>query len=185
MGLFDLDEMELAAMKRRDRLDSVRSALVPPREPRLDLFQTGRFTLNSGVQRDWKIECDSLTDGDIATLARMIAPRLPAFKETIPVPRGGCRLAAALNEYATEGYGYRLIVEDVLTTGASMEAVRAALPGGNKALGLVIFACKRPPRWVIPIWTMWNPDDRIRLVASDGAAEYADAHYSGYDSCGA
>lgn len=64
------------------------------------------------------------------------------------MPRGGLRLAEALKLYVTEGA--LLIVDDVLTTGASMEEFR----NGREALGAVIFARGHCPSWVVPLFQM-------------------------------
>jgi hypothetical protein len=47
-----------------------------------------------------------------------------------------------------------LIVDDVLTTGASMEAARAKLWPGSLPLGVVIFARGPCPDWVWPIFRL-------------------------------
>lgn len=118
-----------------------------------DLFQTGLFKLASGQLRRWKIECDALTDGDWKTLALMVVPLLPTFQVAIGVPTGGEKWAAALNEYASEGYGCRLVVDDVWTTGGSMRAVKEKLPGHEtNCVGLVLFACAKVDSWVKPLW---------------------------------
>jgi hypothetical protein len=107
------------------------------------LFKLGDFRLHSGHQSPWKIDCDALSDADLMTLADWARRELPPFGSVEGVPRGGLRFAAALQKFITPGE-HPLIVDDVLTTGASMEAQRK----GREATGLVIFARDAPPMWV-------------------------------------
>lgn len=124
----------------------------------LVLFQRGRFELHSGEVSFFKIDCDALSDEDINTLAMMLAQRLPPFGTVEGVPTGGKRIADALRVYARPGpqrrgsFGAKelLIVDDVWTTGGSMEAYRA----GRDALGAVIFARRQPADWVTPLFTL-------------------------------
>ncbi len=117
---------------------------------RTDLFQLGDFLLHSGARSFFKLECDSLTDGDIACLARLVRELIGPFKSVEGVPRGGLRLAAALQQYA-EREGSHVIADDVLTSGKSMEEARVAYQAShpNRAsVGVVIFARGRCPLWV-------------------------------------
>lgn len=114
----------------------------------MNLFQRGSFVLHAGSRSDWKFECDALTAEDVDTIAYLFAGLLPPFGEVEGVPRGGLRLADAVRPYSTDGP--LLVVDDVLTTGASMEEHRA----GREALGAVVLLrglwC---PRWVTPLLT--------------------------------
>lgn len=112
------------------------------------LFQRGDFTLHSGEKSGIKIDCDALTDTDLDTIAWMLVGRLPAFGSVEGVPQGGLRLARILERYTT--MGHPLIVDDVYTTGASMEAQR----GDRMAHGAVIFARREPPPWIVPLLTV-------------------------------
>lgn len=119
-----------------------------PAVERTPLFRTGVFALHSGEMSPWKIDCDALADDDFATLARMLADVLPCSFGTVEgVPRGGLRWARALEKFARPGGGL-LIVDDVLTTGGSMEGLRA----GRDAMGAVIFARGPVPSWVVPLF---------------------------------
>jgi orotate phosphoribosyltransferase len=106
------------------------------------LFRLGAFTLNSGRKSQFKIDCDFLTDDDWDALAWLIANRVPYFGSVEGVPRGGVKLASALLPYVTSGPA--LIVDDVLTSGGSMERRRA----GRDCLGAVVFARGPVPPWV-------------------------------------
>jgi orotate phosphoribosyltransferase len=98
------------------------------------LFATGSFTLSSGGVSMFKIDCDALTDQDWETLAEMIRLDVGQFGEVVGIPRGGLKLAAALQKYTTAGP--RLIVDDVLTTGRSIRDFMDR----KDDLGYVVFA---------------------------------------------
>lgn len=115
------------------------------------LFRLADVTLHSGSMARWKIDCDALAAADLLTVAVMLSEVVPAFGSVEGIPRGGLRLAAALQRLVTAGP--LLIVDDVLTTGASMEAQRA----GRDAIGAVIFARAQPPRWVTPLFLIAAP----------------------------
>lgn len=118
----------------------------------MSLFQLADVTLHSGRKSFFKIECDALTADDFAAAAGMLVRILPAFGRVEGVPRGGISLAEAMRSYITEGP--LLIVDDVWTTGISMEAHRA----GRDAIGAVIFG--RGPihvDWVTPLFMIARP----------------------------
>lgn len=116
--------------------------------PPILLFQYGTFRLHSGQLTTWKVECEALTRDDWQALAAIIAEHI-AFRAVEGIPRGGLPLAHALEPYATAGAAHPLlIVDDVGTTGASLEAHRA----GREALGLVVFARGPMPSWVHAFW---------------------------------
>lgn len=107
------------------------------------LFQWGSFVLSSGQRSPLRIECDALGAADWLAIAEWAAAVLPPFQTVEGVPRGGLRLAALLSPRA-RATGGLLIVDDVLTTGRSMERQRA----GREAQGIVLFARGVPPPWV-------------------------------------
>jgi hypothetical protein len=126
----------------------------------MSLFQLGKVSwqhgtglvheqtkLHAGGTSSYKVECDALTDADLECVAFMLVEILPAFGSVEGVPTGGLRLAEKMKKYATEGP--LLIVDDVLTTGTSMERQRE----GRDAIGAVIFARQVGPPWVTPLWT--------------------------------
>ena len=103
----------------------------------MNLFQLGKFTSHAGNELDWKIECDALTDQDWDCLAKMISQRCE-FGSVYGIPKGGVKLQKALEKYITPKNPYRLVVDDVYTTGKSM------LEAMNKGdIGFVVFARKR------------------------------------------
>lgn len=123
------------------------------------LFKRGRFVANSELILDFKIECDALSDEDIETLAYMISEKY-YFSDVFGVPRGGDRLADALKKYINSKHGKILLVDDVLTTGGSMERRREELLKEDEydedyIFGIVVFARKRCPDWITPVFQLW------------------------------
>lgn len=114
----------------------------------MSLFQAGDFKLHSGARADFLIECAALTQQDIFALAEFIGRRMK-FGSVEGVPRGGLRLANALEDFC--GRGGPLIVDDVLTSGASMEKQRGDREG---AQGVVIFARGPYPTWIRPVFVI-------------------------------
>jgi hypoxanthine phosphoribosyltransferase len=111
------------------------------------MFEHGAFTLHSASKSNFRIDCTSLTWFDYESLAAMVAPRLKPFGQVYGIPRGGLRFARALERYET--IGPRLVVDDVLTTGTSMEAERM-----YRDQGVVIFSrTKNVPDWIHAIFT--------------------------------
>lgn len=115
----------------------------------MPLFKLGNCLLSSGDRSLYKIECDALTDADWDCLAALIAAHIN-FGSVEGVPRGGLKLAERLQLHVTTGR--LLIVDDVYTTGQSMEYQRA----GRDAIGVCVFARGKPAAWVTPIFQMWG-----------------------------
>lgn len=129
----------------------------------MSLLQRGSFTLHSGQQSWFKIDCDALSDEDIEVVAAIIAEWWPQqFHFVQGIPRGGLRLMRALGKYcATVPLGddpLTLIVDDVLTTGGSMEAARKEIRGRSPQ-GVVIFARIKPPHWIRPVFQLYAPHE--------------------------
>lgn len=124
------------------------------------LLQHGDFRLSSGTISNLRIECDALTDEDIETCARLIIARVPRFSQVVPVPRGGDRLAEALRPRCTPGADLFLVVDDVLTTGASIGRTRATIHPETRVHGAVIFDRRstsdpyQPLHWVTSLFTL-------------------------------
>jgi hypothetical protein len=117
-----------------------------------DLFVREDFISHAGLPLRWKIECDALTDNDIDCLAFMLGEVVPPFYDVYGIPRGGVRIAAAMEQYITEDAVKRLIVDDVLTTGKSMNEV--ANNTSANVHGAVIFARGPVPAWITPLFRM-------------------------------
>jgi orotate phosphoribosyltransferase len=130
----------------------------------MSLFQWGDFTLHSGEKSWWRIDCDSFTDSEIELLAKMIRHRNGAFHQVrYPESHPGSfvhKLSTALQRYKSDfvGRGFSvLVVDDVLTTGASVEeikeqAIKEIALEGVEVWGVVIFARGKCPDWVTPIF---------------------------------
>jgi orotate phosphoribosyltransferase len=114
----------------------------------MGLFQLGDIVLASGERSNFKIECDALSTGDLECIAFLLSQRVPDFGDVEGVPSGGRWLAYLMQEYITSGP--LLIVDDVWTTGGSMERHRA----GREAIGAVIFARRKPAEWVTPLFIL-------------------------------
>jgi hypothetical protein len=123
----------------------------------MDLFHIGAFELRNGQHSPFDIDCSVLTGWDISVIGQMMLDVLPLFGEVEGVSRSGLRLAEYLQHYVTEGDYPLLIVDDVLTTGISMEEHRA----GRYACGAVIFARGPCPEWVTPLFQMAKPAGRL------------------------
>lgn len=118
----------------------------------MNLFRTGPFTLHSGRVSPWKIDCDALTGEDWDTLARVAALDVLPFFSIVEAVPGAEYFADAMRRYAQPQYDPNrglLIVDDVLTTGGSMETQRL----GRTATGLVVFARQRPAPWITALFT--------------------------------
>lgn len=117
----------------------------------MSLFKLGEFKSHSGLTLPFKIECDALTDADFDALASIVASSTQ-FGGVIGIPRGGLRFAKALKPHITTGP--LLIVDDVLTTGKSMEEALLKSGRGDTAIGVVIFARKPAAPWIKPVFSL-------------------------------
>lgn len=125
----------------------------------INLFQIGSFTLHSGQESNFKIECDALADLDWGTLAYIVSSKF-RFSNVIGIPRGGLDFAEALKPYASNKDDEPwLIVDDVLNTGGSMQEGKDNLKGlGKDAIGVVVFARGSCPEWIHPIFQFWDDE---------------------------
>jgi hypoxanthine phosphoribosyltransferase len=113
------------------------------------------FIMHSGETGNFKIECDALTDEDIDTISWIIMQKYEkeGIKNVYGIPRGGIKLSNSLEKYWNPKGSIRLIVDDVFTTGRSMSEAREKL-GWDNAKGVVIFARKKTPEWITPVFSM-------------------------------
>jgi hypothetical protein len=119
------------------------------------LFDGGVSVLDAG---QWRINTDSLTDAELANLARLAAEQVGHFGRVEAVAPHGLRFAEALRRHATRGP--LLIADDVLVTPEALEAQRE----GRDAAGVVIFAMGPCPDWVKPVFVLGK-------LAGRGASE--------------
>lgn len=131
----------------------------------MSLFQYGRLTSHSGLQLRWKLECDHWTDEDLEGMAHLLLETLTFGPAIVAVPSderpprnpAGPRLARILRGLpAPRADGPPLVLDDVLTTGASMEETRAAVMRNRTGacVGFVILARGPCPDWVHPLMTV-------------------------------
>lgn len=124
----------------------------------MGLFEKINFISHSGLELDFKIECDALDDHDWQTLAHIIGKKY-MFGEIVAIPNGGLKLGDELTCYTDSYSDTILIVDDVLTTGNSMEAaykeIKEESPSA-KIKGVVVFARSKPAYWIDPIFQMWE-----------------------------
>lgn len=120
------------------------------------LFEKRQFTSHSGILMEYKVECDALTNKSNEALAYMIQERFK-FRHAIGIPSGGIIIADACNVYATNNENDPiLIVDDVLSTGNSMEEQRKKT-NENNVIGVVLFArdTSAVADWIYPLWSKW------------------------------
>lgn len=126
----------------------------------MNLFNYGEFTLSAGGTSRFKIDCDALAQADIDSIAKIVHEIASPFGDVVGVPTGGFRLANALDQYAQPNVTKRvLIVDDVYTTGASIERARRFLMDDRQLpehlfVGYVIFARHICPPWIKSIFTL-------------------------------
>jgi len=113
------------------------------------LFRVGSFTLHSGKESTWKIDCDALLDEELEAIANIARDNLPHFGAVHGIPTGGLRLARAFEPYRVGGSNITLIVDDVLTTGRSMVEAKQDF---RFPVGFVIFARGECPDWITPMF---------------------------------
>lgn len=140
----------------------------------MPLFKWGRFTSHAGLSLDWKIDCNALAPEDWPCLAKVVASRFK-FGEVIGIPTGGYCFSNALRDHRTPGNSTLLIVDDVLTTGKSMEEERAKHPG-RPVQGVVLFS----RMWVRPLWI--EPIFQLGVPFIHWPEEKGDAQPAVYDA---
>lgn len=119
------------------------------------LFKIGDFTLHSGSKSNYKIQCESLIEEDWECLACMIAKRCK-FKDVWGIPEGGLKLRDYLSILCEDDDSLpTLIVDDVLTTGNSMEEARKHVNGDS--IGYVVFSRGGCPSWVRALFQLDAP----------------------------
>ena len=56
-----------------------------------NLFKAESFVSHSGLDLNWKIECDALSDPEWFTISQMIMEVSPPIREAHGIPRGGIK----------------------------------------------------------------------------------------------
>ena len=121
-----------------------------------NLFVEETFVGHSGGTLHWKIEMDALKDAEWKCIARMIMEhQKDFFQAAIGIPRGGLKLSSYLNEYATQNSkDPYLLVDDVLTTGGSMEQYKEEHLKEKDVIGWVVFSRTKPVEWINTLFQM-------------------------------
>jgi hypothetical protein len=134
-----------------------------------DLFQSIDFKSHSGLDLNWRIECDALSDDEWFTISKMIMELTPPFQQAVGIPEGGVKLGKLLNEHATGNEKDPIcIVDDVLTTGESMEYFLEQYSRNRRpfmAIGWVVFARVRTPDWITALFQMPIDDEKYYIEA--------------------
>ena len=124
----------------------------------MSLFQKVDFKSHSGLNLSWKIECDEISKKEWKCLAEMIMDyEKRPFQAALGIPRGGIILGTYLNEYSTQNIeDPYLIVDDVLTTGGSMDDFVNSYFRNRKPnyFGWVVFARNKPQHWINALFQM-------------------------------
>lgn len=121
----------------------------------MSLFELGVCKLHSGVTSEWRINFEELGINSVKTLAYLISTRVQPFGIVEGVPTGGLLLADAMKDYVDTSSDVLLIVDDVITTGTSMERHR----NGRNAIGFAVFDRRvgNPSPWIRTLWRLnWD-----------------------------
>ena len=118
----------------------------------MNLFRSGRFVLHSGGESNLFIDCDALADEDWRAITKIVASKI-AYRCAIGVVAGGEKFADALNLCNRDKDAPILLVDDVLTTGISMERLRWGYLR-SESIGIVLFARGECPDWIHPIFEL-------------------------------
>ena len=125
------------------------------------LFVEEDFKSHAGLDLHWKIEMDALDEEEWKCIARMIMEyQTTPFQAAIGIPRGGLKLSGYLNEYSSQtNRDPYLIVDDVLTTGGSMEEYKKEYftnkdKERKDTIGWVVFSRKQPAKWIKTLFQM-------------------------------
>ena len=123
------------------------------------MFKWQPFKSHAGKRLSWKIECDDLTQEDIDCLADLIC-MTHSYRNVEHPPTKSANLInlvrkLSLHKTPDGNYDY-LIIDDVLTTGKSMEDIYIHLVEnhGKRIRGIVIFARSDCPHWIEPIFQL-------------------------------
>lgn len=127
------------------------------------MFKWNPFKSHSGKTLNWKIECDDLTLSDLDCIARMILSA-HSFHKVISPPTKSSNMNHLLSVLTTHesnnGNCEYLIVDDVYTTGKSMEETRKLLldnhlvQNEHNIKGVVMFSRNECPEWITPIFQL-------------------------------
>lgn len=131
------------------------------------LFEKVEKVGASGVKLPWVVDFDAISDDVVEEIAYIAAPMLPAFGAVAGVPKGkslksrggldnGRRLEVAFTPFISYGCRTTLLVDDVWTTGGSMEdyAHDVSLTPLDW-FGFVVYARSELPD-MPAVWAFWE-----------------------------
>lgn len=129
------------------------------------LIHLGEHVLHSGLKSNFKLIADQFIEDNLEELVYLIKEVVGPFRSVEGIPAGGTRLAEALIPHTVSsgmGVPFRnlhLIIDDVMTTGGSMERARQQHRGQGPAgrpgiIGVVVFTRISPPPWIRAIFTL-------------------------------
>ena len=134
-----------------------------------NLFKAESFVSHSGLDLNWKIECDALSDPEWFTISQMIMEVSPPFREAHGIPRGGVKLGNLLRQYGTKKKEDPFcIVDDVLTTGGSMVECAETEFKGENVIGWVVFSRSHMPDLINALFRMPYIDENGDLIKMIG-----------------
>ena len=120
----------------------------------IDLFQKVDFESHAGADLSWKIEMDALSVHEWKCISHIIMDFSKPFQKAIGIPRGGTVLGKILDKYSTgKSTDPICIVDDVLTTGMSMEEEKKKYTDIG-VIGWVVFARGSVPFWIDALFRM-------------------------------
>jgi len=153
-GAFNLQGLIKAAKQQDDKRLRLEGTVVK----KAQLFVDVKFIASSGQELSWKVECNAISEAEWDWAAARVAERF-TFREVHGIPGGGLPFEKALRPYIQKDGHCFLIVDDVLTTGGSMEKAKEDLRRRHKGvprIGVVLFARVSPPPWIGALWQHWG-----------------------------
>ncbi len=123
----------------------------------MNLFNVSKSGQNhqlfSGKQSHFRIDAEHFEEEDIENIAWLFA-QTTSFGFVISIPRGGNMFADALRKLSTKESDTVLIVDDVLSTGKSMQSYYDLFSKDKEVKGVVLFSRGETPDWITAIFQL-------------------------------
>lgn len=126
----------------------------------MDLLRLGNYVLHNGSKSRYKICCDVFSDSDWNVAATLIRAIVGPFRSVEGIPNGGTKLEEILKHYVDDRKeGPHLVVDDVYTSGQSMETAKDLYKTKFDTLnycvaGAVLFSRGPAPYWISPVFQL-------------------------------